>query len=140
MRAAGSRCAEARGEDRQAEEEAQRRGGHLTWAGDAAGILDGMEAAAKQISVRLDGEHARKLAELAAERHVEEVELAGEVLAGALDDFGMDGARMTEILDSIPGAWERTQEGLEQARRGEGDAAQRPDLSDPGHHHPGRPG
>lgn len=32
---------------------------------------------------------------------------------------GMDGARMTEILDSIPGAWERTQEGLEQARRGE---------------------
>jgi predicted transcriptional regulator len=79
-----------------------------------------MEAAARQISVRLDGEHARKLAELAAERHVEEVELAGEVLAGALDDFGMDGARMTEILDSIPGAWERTQEGLEQARRGEG--------------------
>jgi hypothetical protein len=78
-----------------------------------------MEAVAKQISVRLDGEHARKLAELAAERHVEEVELAGEVLAGALDDFGIDGPRMTEILDSIPGAWERTQEGLEQARRGE---------------------
>ena len=76
--------------------------------------------AAKQINVRLDGEHARKLAELAAERHVEEVELAGEVLAGALDDFGMDGARMAEILDGIPGAWERTQEGLEQARRGEG--------------------
>jgi predicted transcriptional regulator len=79
-----------------------------------------MEAAAKKINVRLDGEHARKLAELAAERHVEEVELAGEVLAGALDDFGMDGARMTAILDGIPGAWERTQEGLEQARRGEG--------------------
>jgi antitoxin (DNA-binding transcriptional repressor) of toxin-antitoxin stability system len=79
-----------------------------------------MEAAAKQINVRLDKEHTRKLAELAAERHVEEVELAGEVLAGALDDFGIDGARMTEILDGIPGAWERTQEGLEQARRGEG--------------------
>lgn len=79
-----------------------------------------MEAAAREINVRLDGEHARKLAELAAERHVEEVELAGEVLAGALDDFEMDGARMTEILDSIPGAWERTQEGLEQVRRGEG--------------------
>ena len=80
-----------------------------------------MEAAAKQINVRLDGEHARKLAELAAERHVEEVELAGEVLAGALDDFAaLDGARMTAILDSIPGAWERTQEGFEQVRRGEG--------------------
>jgi hypothetical protein len=78
-----------------------------------------MEAAVKQINVRLDGKHARKLAELAAERHVEEVELAGNVLAAALDDFGLDGARITEILDSIPGSWERAQEGLEQARRGE---------------------
>lgn len=79
-----------------------------------------MELPPKQINVRLDGEHARKLAELAAERHVGEGELAGEILAGALDDFEVDGARMTEILDGIPGAWERTQEGLEQARRGEG--------------------
>lgn len=78
-----------------------------------------MEAAAKQINVRLDDEHARKLAELAAERHVEEVELAGEVLAGALEEFALDGARITEILDSIPGSRERAQEGLEQARRGE---------------------
>jgi hypothetical protein len=78
-----------------------------------------MEAAAKQINVRLDGEHARKLAKLAAERDVEEVELAGEVLAGALDDFGIDGARMTEILDSIPGSRERARVSLEQARRGE---------------------
>lgn len=78
-----------------------------------------MEAAAKQINVRLDDEHARKLAELAAERHVEEVELAGEVLAGALEEFALDGARITEILDSIPGSRERAQEGLEQAHRGE---------------------
>jgi hypothetical protein len=79
-----------------------------------------MEAAARQINVGLDETHARKLAELAAERHVGEVELAGEVLASALDDFAADGARVTAILDSIPGAWERTQEGVEQARRGEG--------------------
>ena len=78
-----------------------------------------VEAAGKQIKVRLDAEHARKLAELAAERHVEEVELAGGLLAAALEDFGMDGAQMTEILDSIPGSWERAQKGLEQARRGE---------------------
>jgi hypothetical protein len=31
-----------------------------------------------------------------------------------------DAARITEILDAIPGAWERTQEGLAQAARGEG--------------------
>jgi hypothetical protein len=78
-----------------------------------------MEAATKRINVALDGEHARKLAELAAERHVEEVELAGEVLAGALDDFGIDGARMTEILDSIPGSREAAQKAMEQAERGE---------------------
>lgn len=54
--------------------------------------LDRVEAAGKQIKVRLDAEHARKLAELAAERHVEEVELAGELLAAALDDF-WDGRR-----------------------------------------------
>ena len=79
-----------------------------------------MELPPKHINIRLDAEHARKLAELAAERHLEEAELAGEILAGALDDFEVDAARMTEILDGIPGAWERTQEGLEQARRGEG--------------------
>jgi hypothetical protein len=78
-----------------------------------------MATAAKQISVRLDGEHARKLAELAAERDVEEVELAGEVLSAALDDAGLDGVRITEILEGIPGSRERDQEGLEQARRGE---------------------
>jgi hypothetical protein len=78
-----------------------------------------MEAAAKQINIRLDGEHARKLAELAAERHVEEVELAGEVLAGALDDFELDGARYTEILDAIPGSREAAQKAMEQAERGE---------------------
>jgi predicted transcriptional regulator len=78
-----------------------------------------MEAAAKQISVRLDSAHARRLAELAKERQIEEVELAGEVLAGALDGFELDGARITEMLDSIPGSRERAQEGLEQARRGE---------------------
>ena len=35
-------------------------------------------------------------------------------------DAEASGAKITAILDSIPGAWERTQEGLEQARRGEG--------------------
>ena len=68
-----------------------------------------METAAKRINVRLDGEHARKLAELAAERRIEEVELAGEVLAAALDDAGLDGARITEILDGFraPGSARR---------------------------------
>lgn len=79
-----------------------------------------MEAAARGINVRLDGEHARKLAEIAERRRIEEGALAGDLLAAALDSAEqMDGARITEILDGIPGAWERTQEGLAQARRGE---------------------
>ena len=39
---------------------------------------------------------------------------------GAIDDADPDASRITEILDAIPGAWERTQEGLAQAARGEG--------------------
>jgi hypothetical protein len=32
---------------------------------------------------------------------------------------GGDGARLTEILDGIPGSWERAQVSIKQARRGE---------------------
>jgi hypothetical protein len=42
------------------------------------------------------------------------------LLSTALDDADPDASRITEILDAIPGAWERTQEGLAQAKRGEG--------------------
>jgi hypothetical protein len=41
------------------------------------------------------------------------------LIAGALDEADSDGARFTEILDGIPGAWERAQVSIEQARRGE---------------------
>ena len=36
----------------------------------------------------------------------------------ALDQADPDAATITEILDSIPGAWERAQEGLAAARAG----------------------
>lgn len=76
-------------------------------------------AAAKRINVTLDDEHAEKLAMLAARSHVQEGTVARSLLSIALDDADPEAQRITEILDSIPGAWERTQEGLEQARRGE---------------------
>ncbi len=79
-----------------------------------------MATAAKRINVTLDGEHASKLAALAERTHVQEGTLARSLLSTALDDADPDATRITEILDAIPGAWERTQEGLEQARRGEG--------------------
>jgi len=37
----------------------------------------------------------------------------------AFDEAEPDGARLTEILNGIPGAWERAQVSIEQARRGE---------------------
>ena len=74
---------------------------------------------AKRINVTLDSEHAEKLAMLAQQNHIQEGTLARSLLSTALDDADPEARRITELLDSIPGAWERTQEGLEQARRGE---------------------
>ncbi len=79
-----------------------------------------MAASAKRINVTLDDDHASKLARLAQRTHVQEGTLARSLLSTALDDADPDAARITEILDAIPGAWERTQEGLAQAARGEG--------------------
>jgi hypothetical protein len=78
-----------------------------------------MAAAANRINVTLDKEHAEKLAALADRSHVQEGTLARSLLSIAIDDADPEAQRITEILDAIPGAWERTQEGLEQARRGE---------------------
>lgn len=79
-----------------------------------------MASAAKRINLTLDEEHAHKLAMLAHRAHVQEGTLARSLLASALDNADPDAARIAEILNAIPGAWERTQEGLAQAARGEG--------------------
>ena len=81
-----------------------------------------MATPAKRINVTLDEEHALKLATLAERTHVQEGTLARSLLSTALDGADPDPARVTEILDAIPGAWERTQEGIAQAGRGEGAA------------------
>lgn len=79
-----------------------------------------MALAAKRINVTLDDEHASKLASLAERTHMQEGTLARSLLSTALDEADPDAARITEILDALPGAWERTQDGLAQAARGEG--------------------
>jgi hypothetical protein len=75
---------------------------------------------AKRINVTLDEEHALKLASLAERTHVQEGTLARSLLSTALDGADPDPARITDILDAIPGAWERTQEGIAEAGRSEG--------------------
>jgi predicted transcriptional regulator len=83
-------------------------------------IVSTMAASPRRVNVTLDDEHASKLARLAERTHVQEGTLARSLLSTALDDADPDAARITEVLDAIPGAWERTQEGLAQAARGEG--------------------
>jgi hypothetical protein len=77
-------------------------------------------AKTSRVNVVLDEEYARKLSLMAERAHVQEGTLARSLLSSALDAADPDARRITSLLDAIPGAWERTQEGIEQARRGEG--------------------
>jgi hypothetical protein len=86
----------------------------------AARHAHGVASPAKRINLTLDEEHAHKLSMLAERSHVQEGTLARSLLSTALDDADPDATRITEILNAIPGAWERTLEGLEQADRSEG--------------------
>ena len=75
---------------------------------------------ADRINVTLDPEYAAKLSRLAERMHVQEGTLAKSLLSTALDGADPDAEHIVELLDAIPGAYERTQEGIAQARRGEG--------------------
>lgn len=74
---------------------------------------------AYRLNVTLDDEHAAKLAHMAERTHVQEGTLARSLLSTALDDADPDPRHIAALLDRIPGAWERTAEAREQARRGE---------------------
>ena len=73
-----------------------------------------------RIHVSLDQEHAAKLSHLADRMHVQEGTLAKSLLSRALDQADPEPERIVALLDSIPGAHARAQEGIAQARRGEG--------------------
>jgi hypothetical protein len=75
-------------------------------------------ADAYRVNVTLDGEHAAKLTRLAERTHVQEGTLARSLLSTALDESDPDARHVAELLDGIPGAYERAQLGLEQARAG----------------------
>jgi hypothetical protein len=79
-----------------------------------------MSTPIQRVNVTLDEAHAEKLSRLAERTHVQEGTLARSLLFTALDEVDPDATRITEILDSIPGAWEKTQKGIKQAAQGEG--------------------
>lgn len=71
-----------------------------------------------RFNVQLDDEHAAKLIAIAERVYVQPGTLARSLLSTALDQADADAATITGLLDAIPGAWERAQEGLAAARDG----------------------
>jgi hypothetical protein len=73
-----------------------------------------------RINVSLDPEYAEKLAILAERAHIQEGTLARSLLSQAIDASDIDAHSVVEILDGIPGAFERAELGLEEIRAGRG--------------------
>jgi hypothetical protein len=72
----------------------------------------------ERVNITLDDEEAAKLARLAERMHVQPGTVARSLLAHALDEADPDSRNVVDLLDGIPGAYERAQLGLRQARAG----------------------
>ncbi|MBO0767358.1 MAG: hypothetical protein J2O48_01610 [Solirubrobacterales bacterium] len=73
----------------------------------------------ERLNVTLEPEYGEKLRRLAEQRYLQPGTLARALLSEAIDLAELDGARMTAILDAIPGAWDRMDHAMDQVRRGE---------------------
>ena len=73
-----------------------------------------------RVNVTLGDVHAEKLRRPAERTHVNEGTIARSLLMTALDATDPDPDNVTELLDGIPGAFERAELGLAQVRAGEG--------------------
>lgn len=78
-----------------------------------------MPPAAKRINITLGAEHAAKLTRMAERSHLQEGTLARSLLCVAIDAANPDASHVDMILESIPGAVDRADAGLEQAKAGE---------------------
>jgi len=74
----------------------------------------------ERLNVTLDDGHAEKLLRLAERVHVQPGTLARSLLSQALDEADPDARNVAVLLDGIPGAYERAQLGLRQAKEGQG--------------------
>ncbi len=72
----------------------------------------------QRLNITIDGEHAAKLASLAARVHVNEGTLARSLLSSAIDGLDPNPASVVSLLDAIDSAFERAQLGAEQAAAG----------------------
>jgi hypothetical protein len=69
------------------------------------------------VSISLDDERAEKLARLADRLHLQPSTIARSLLSTAIDDADPDALNIVELLDGIPGAYERARLGLGTQRR-----------------------
>lgn len=81
-----------------------------------------MPSDSNRVNVILDDEHAAKLRRLAERTHVNPGTLARSLLSMAIEESDPDARNVTELLDSIDGAYERAQRGLAEAQAGAGAA------------------
>ena len=72
----------------------------------------------RRVNILLGEEHAAKLYSLADRTHVNAGTLARSLLSSALDQADPDAGTITALLDAVPGAFERAQEGLANVRAG----------------------
>lgn len=78
-----------------------------------------MARGGSRLNVTLDEIHAAKLRRLAERTHTQEGTLARSLLAHALDETDADPRHVADVLDRIPGAYERAELGRRQAAAGE---------------------
>lgn len=73
----------------------------------------------ERLNITLDDEQAEKLSRLAERMHVQPGTVARSLLSNALDEADPDARNVVDLLDGIPGAYERAQLGLQQAKAGQ---------------------
>lgn len=71
-----------------------------------------------RLNVTLPAEQGEKLTRIAERTHVREGTLASSLLTRAIDEADPDPASILELLDRIPGAKERIETGIADARAG----------------------
>ena len=71
-----------------------------------------------RLNVTLAAEQGEKLARIAERTHVREGTLASSLLARAIEEADPDPASILALLDHIPGAWDRIEAGIADARAG----------------------
>jgi len=73
----------------------------------------------ERLNVTLDDEQAAKLSRLAERLHVQPGTVARSLLSTAIDEADPDAGTIVELLDGVPGAFERAQQGRRQALAGQ---------------------